>query len=159
MTIGRFATLAVAAVLLAPAGAGPLVARVGDTGFIQLESPSFSQLSARQKALAYNLTQASIAIDPIIYDQLSRFGIREKRLLEGIAAHHDGIAPAAFAKIRDYALLFWANRGNHNETTAQKFVPGFTADDLQAAALSAQTNGAFKTPYADLPALGSADAL
>src|SRR5262249_13462757 len=95
--------------------AGPLVERVADTGFIQLESPSFQQLDARQKALAYWLTQASIAIDPIIYDQLSAFGIRQKRLLEEIVGHRQGIPDATFAKIRSYALLFWANRGNHNE--------------------------------------------
>ena len=63
------------------APASSLVERVGDTGFIQLQSPSFAQLDDRQKALAYWLTQASIAIDPIIYDQLSRFGLRQKRLL------------------------------------------------------------------------------
>src|SRR5881296_3956459 len=91
------------------APATPLVARVADTGFIQLQAPSFAQLDGRQKALAYWLTQASIAIDPIIYDQVSRFGVREKRLLEGIVAHHDGVAAPAFEKIREYALLFWAN--------------------------------------------------
>ena len=72
-------------------------------------------------------------------------------------AHHQGVAPATFGKIREYALLFWANRGNHNETTAQKFVPAFTVDELQDAALKAQAAGAFKTPSADLPALTSAD--
>jgi dipeptidyl-peptidase-3 len=159
MTLGRLIPLAVAGILLAPAPTSPLVARVGDTGFIQLEAPSFAQLTAKQKALAYYLTQASIAIDPIVYDQLSRFGIREKRLLEGIVSHDEGIEGTAFGKIKNYALLFWANRGNHNETTAQKFLPAFTADELTAAALKAQANGAFKTPYADLPALPSADAL
>jgi dipeptidyl-peptidase-3 len=155
----KLAAVAVAGVLLAPAPTSPLVTRVGDTGFIQLEARSFPQLTAKQKALAYYLTQASIAIDPIIYDQLSRFGLREKRLLEGIVAHGDGVPPQQFATIRDYALLFWANRGNHNETTAQKFVPTFTADDLTVAAVKAQANGAFRTPYADLPALTSADAV
>ena len=159
MTFGKLIPLAVAGVLFVPPPTNPLVARVGDTGFIQLEAPSFSQLTAKQKALAYDLTQASIAIDPIIYDQLSRFGIREKRLLEGIVSHGDGIDGAVFGKIKDYALLFWANRGNHNETTAQKFLPTFTADELNAAALKAQTNGAFGTPYADLPPLSARDAL
>jgi dipeptidyl-peptidase-3 len=159
MTFGKLIPLVVAGVLFAPAPPNPLVARVGDTGFIQLEAPSFSQLTPKQKALAYDLTQASIAIDPIIYDQLSRFGIREKRLLEGIVSHGEATDPAAFAKIKDYALLFWANRGNHNEITAQKFVPTFTADELNAAALKAQTNGAFKTPYADLPPLPAPDAV
>jgi dipeptidyl-peptidase-3 len=159
MTFGKLIPLAVAGVLFAPAPPNPLVARVGDTGFIQLEAASFSQLTPKQKALAYDLTQASIAIDPIIYDQLSRFGIREKRLLEGIVSHGEGIDRAAFGKIKDYALLFWANRGNHNETTAQKFLPAFTADEVNAAALRAQANGAFKTPYADLPPLSVPDAL
>src|SRR5437588_3705352 len=117
----------------------PLVERVGDTGFIQLEADSFSRLDARQQALAYWLTQASIAIDPIIYDQLSQYGIREKRLLEGIVAIE---APAG---IRSFALLFWANRGNHNETTAQKFLPAFTFEELKIAAHTAFAHGAMRT--------------
>jgi dipeptidyl-peptidase III len=137
----------------------PLVERVGDTGFIQLQSASFAQLDARQKALAYWLTQASIAIDPIIYDQLSRFGLRQKRLLEGIAARHAAVPPPVFGKIREYALLFWANRGNHNEITGQKFLPRFTAAELEDAALKAQAAGAFKSASGDLPPLQDADAL
>src|SRR5262249_17059592 len=139
--------------------ANPLVERVGDTGFLQLQAPSFGQLTPRQQALAYWLTQASIAIDPIIYDQLSATGIREKRLLEEVVGHPQGIPADAFGKIRNYALLFWANRGNHNETTGQKFLPGFTSDELTQAALRAQQNGGFKSAYADLPALATPDAL
>jgi dipeptidyl-peptidase III len=133
--------------------AGTIVERVGDTGFIQLQADSFRDLDSRQQALAYWLTQASIAIDPIIYDQLSAHGLRQKRLLEEIVARSANIPPATFQKIREFALLFWANRGNHNETTGQKFLPAFTPDELQQAALTAQKNGAFKTKVADLPAL------
>src|SRR5580704_1026695 len=102
-------------------GANRIVERIGDTGFLDLQADSFQQLDARNKALAYWLVQASIAIDPIIYDQLSRFGIREKRLFEEIVTRPSGVDPKTFAKIRDYALLFWANRGNHNENTGPKF--------------------------------------
>ena len=135
-------------------GKSPLVERAGDIGFIQLESTSFASLDARQKALAYWLNQAAIAIDPIIYDQLSRFGLRQKRILEGIVAHATS-AP----KIREYALLFWANRGNHNDTTGQKFVPGFTFEELRDAALKAQAQGAFRAASGDLPPLATADAV
>src|SRR4051812_15120779 len=135
------------------AAESPLVERVGDTGFIQLQSPSFTSLDAKQKALAYWLTQASIAVDPIIYDQLSRFGVRQKRLLEGIAAHHSAVPAPVFAKIREYALLFWASRGNHNDISARKFLPRFTFEEMQDAAIKAQAAGAFKNPYGDLPAL------
>ena len=130
-----------------------LVERVGDTAFIQLHAPSFQALSPRQQALAYWLTQASIAIDPIIYDQLSAYGLQQKRLLEEIVAHPKGIDPAAMAKIAEFAKLFWASRGNHNELTSQKFLPTFTFEQLEKAALIAQQNGAFRTAYADLPPL------
>ena len=127
--------------------------RVGDTAFIQLHAPSFQSLTPRQQALAYWLSQASIAIDPIIYDQLSAYGLRQKRLLEEILAHPKGIDPAALDQISTFAKLFWASRGNHNDLTSQKFLPSFTFEQFEKAALIAQQNGAFKTAYADLPPL------
>jgi dipeptidyl-peptidase-3 len=130
-----------------------VVERVGDTAFIQLHAPSFLALAPRQQALAYWLTQASIAIDPIFYDQLSAYGLRQKRLLEEISAYSNGIDPAAMAKISEFAQLFWASRGNHNDLTSQKFLPSFTSEELEKAALIAQQNGAFRTSYADLPPL------
>src|SRR3954464_3960953 len=56
----------------------PIVERVDDTAFLQLRAESFRQLDPRQQALAYWLTQAAIAIDPIAYDQLSQYAVREK---------------------------------------------------------------------------------
>jgi dipeptidyl-peptidase-3 len=119
-----------------------LVDRVGSTGFLQLEAPSFGSQTANEQALGYWLTQASIAIDPIIYDQLSRFGLRQKHMLDWIAAHPEGVNPASYAKILAFTKLFWANRGNHNETTAQKFLPDFTFDELKDAAAAALQHGA-----------------
>ena len=130
-----------------------VVDRVGNTAFIRLHAASFKALDPKQQALAYWLTQASIAIDPIIYDQLSTFGLRQKRLLEEIVAHPEGIDPAAMGQITDFAKLFWANRGNHNENTSQKFLPTFTFGELKHAALTAQGHGAMKTAYGDLPPL------
>jgi len=130
-----------------------LVERVGDTGFIRVDAESFSSLDARQQQLAYWLAQASIAVDPIAYGQFSRFGLRQKRLLEEIVAHPNGIDPPVRQTIVEFTELFWANRGNHNDQTSQKFLPAFTLKELQEAALNAQKNGAFASPYADLPAL------
>ena len=138
---------------------GELVDRVGSTGFVQIHAESFRALTPQEQQLAYWLTQAAIAIDPIIYDQLSWFGLRQKRLLEEIVSHPQEIDPATMTKITDYAKLFWGNRGNHNDLTAQKFLPEFTSEELKRAALQAQKNGAFRSPYADLPALSTPDAL
>ena len=125
-----------------------LVDRVGTTGFVQLEAESFQKLSPREQALTYWLTQASIAIDPINYDQNSAFGLRQKRLLEEIMRHPASPESPARRKIADFTKLFWSNRGNHSEMTAQKFLPEFTFEELKAAASSALRNGGFKgTPY------------
>src|SRR5271157_3498256 len=132
-----------------------LVERVGDTGFVRLDAGSFESLDAKQRELAYWLMQASIAVDPIVYDQFSRFGLRQKRLLEGIAAHPRGIDPGVNAKISEFTKLFWANRGNHNDYTSQKFLPAFTFEELKQAALIAQKNGAFSARNADLAPLAT----
>jgi len=135
-----------------------LVDRVGSTGFVQLEAESFRSLSARQQALAYWLSQAAIAIDPINCDQNSIYGLRQKRMLEEILLHPRGADPQAFAKITAFTKLFWANRGNHNELTAQKFLPEFTFDELQAAANAALHAGGFKgNPYGNQTIAGPAD--
>jgi dipeptidyl-peptidase-3 len=138
-------TLCAAAALHAAPRTGTgrgIVERVGDTAFLEVRADSFRDLTPREQALAYWLTQAAIAIDPIIYDQQSRYGLAEKRILDGIVAYPQGIAPTMFKKIDDYTKLFWANRGNHNEMTAQKFLPAFTYDELRAAGLQAIKNGA-----------------
>jgi dipeptidyl-peptidase III len=111
----------------------PLVERVDTTAFIQVEAKSFNALSPQQQALAYWLSQASIAIDPIIYDQLSRFGLQQKRVLEAVVANKDNVDPAIYSKVVEFTKLFWANKGNHNELTSQKIMPKFTADELKHA--------------------------
>jgi dipeptidyl-peptidase-3 len=117
--------------------------RVGNTGFVQLEAASFQTLTLKEQTLAYWLTQASIAIDPINYDQNSIWGLRQKALLEKILRYGQGVDPQALRKITDFTKLFWANRGNHNEMTAQKFLPEFTFEELKTAAAQAARNGGF----------------
>jgi dipeptidyl-peptidase-3 len=144
------ARLALAAALLlsgcgtkatAPAQTSSLAGRVGSTAFLQLEADSFSRLTPKQQALAYWLTQSAIAIDPIIYDQSSRFGLRQKRLLEALMAHPQGIPPEVMTRISNFTKLFWANRGNHNDTTAQKFLPEFTSAEFKEALSTLIRNG------------------
>jgi dipeptidyl-peptidase-3 len=140
----RVALLLAAALLAVAAENRPLVDRVGSTGFVQLEAESFKILSARQQALAYWLAQASIAIDPIIYDQNSAFGLRQKHLLDELVRRADSLDPKVRRKIVDFSKLFWANRGNHNEMTAQKFLQDFSFEELKAAAAVVLRSGGFK---------------
>jgi dipeptidyl-peptidase-3 len=145
------AKLAIAFLALAAGaawGQSALADRVGSTGFVQLEAESFRTLPPRAQALAYCLTRASIAIDPIIYDQLSRFGLRQKRVLDTMAEHAAAIAPGSRGKVLDFAKLFWANRGNHNDMTAEKFLPGLGYDEFRTAAVAVFRQGGFRdAPY------------
>ena len=127
--------LIISALLAAALGyaASPLVDRVGDTAIVQIEANSFHSLTPKQQALAYWLSQASIAIDPIIYDQESRFGLRQKRVLEAVVSAKGKVDGAIYSKVLDFTKLFWGNKGNHNELTSQKVMPGFTADELKRA--------------------------
>ncbi len=122
--------------------ASPLVDRVGQTGFLQLEAESFKDLPPQQKALAFWLSMAAIAVNPIAYEQNSFYGMDLKRLLEQILTHSRGIDPTVLKKITDYTKLFWANHGNHNSFTSQKFLPEFTPEELRSAALQALRNRA-----------------
>ena len=110
--------LLVLAIFTAAAQTKPtaLVERVKDTGFIQLQAPSFERLTPREKALTYWLTQAAIAIDPIIYDQQSAYGLRQKRVLEGIVSHPKGIPAPVFGKdtARGHIWMFAAGRAAAN---------------------------------------------
>jgi dipeptidyl-peptidase-3 len=144
--------LLIGGTLLAQDGVAPspLVDRVGETGFLQLEAKSFDGLPPQQKALAFWLSMAAIAVNPIVYDQNSAYGLELKHLLEQILTHPRGIEPTVLKKLNDYTKLFWANRGNHNSFTSRKFLPDFTPDELRAAAVQALRNRASLGPQAKL---------
>ena len=133
--------LAVVATLSASSFLGgsesPLVERVDKTAFIQIEANSFRALTPRQQALAYWLTQAAIAFDPIIYDQMSRFGLLQKEMLEAVVNAKDKVDAKTYSQVLAFTKLFWANKGNHHEQTGHKIMPEFTADRFTAALLAA----------------------
>ena len=88
---------------------------------------------------------AAVAIHPIVYDQNSVYGLREKHLLEAILTNSIGHRSRVLQKITDYTMLFWGNQGNHHSFNSHKFVPTFTREELKAAVTQAMRNGASDT--------------
>jgi dipeptidyl-peptidase-3 len=125
-----------------PERTSPLVDRVGDTGFVQIESKSFEKLPLRQKAVAYHLARAAIQLDPIFYDQMSTYGLESKRLIGALVEDPQRLPADQRGPIVDYAKLFFANGGNHNDTTNRKFLPAISFEDFSRAAESARAKGA-----------------
>ena len=122
--------------------ASPLVDRVGSTGFLEVRAPSLTGLPLRQKLLAYHLTQAAIQLDPVFYDQMSSYGLAAKRLLGALVEDPGRLPAESRARIVEYAKLFFANHGNHDDTTSRKVLPRFTAAELRQAAEQARARGA-----------------
>jgi len=79
--------------------------------------------------------------------------LRQKRLLEAIVEHAE-----EHPKITAFTKVFWANRGNHNDLTAQKILPEFTFEELKSAAMQALQKGGFaSSPYGTPPIRNQAD--
>jgi dipeptidyl-peptidase III len=146
MTIRRILILIPLVLLLAAPlaaqPASPLAKRIGDRGFLQVESPSFSKLPLQQKLLAWHLTRAAIQLDPVFYDQMSAYGLTAKRLLGALAERPERLPEASRKAIVEYATLFLGNGGNHNETTGEKFLPAVSFADFSRAAEAARAAGA-----------------
>ncbi|HEX4965490.1 MAG TPA: peptidase [Thermoanaerobaculia bacterium] len=134
--------LLLAAPLAAQTPPSPLAGRIGDRGFLQVESPSFAKLPLQQKLLAWHLTRAAIQLDPIFYDQMSAYGLKTKRFLGALAEKPERLPEGSRQAIVEYATLFLGCDGNHNETTGKKFLPGISFDDLSRAAEAARQKGA-----------------
>ncbi|HYL06221.1 MAG TPA: peptidase [Thermoanaerobaculia bacterium] len=131
----------------------PLVDRIGPTGFLEVAAPSWAGLPLRQKLVAFHLARAAIQLDPVFYAQMSSYGLPAKRLLGALVEDPGRLPPESRAKILEYAKLFFANHGNHNEVTGRKFLPAFTAAELGRAAEQARARGARLGSAAQLAAV------
>ena len=119
-----------------------LVARVRDTGFIQITADAFNDLSSEQKLDAYWLSMAAIAINPIAYDQNSPYGLQEKRILEAILTHPNGVDPAGAAEDHQLHHAFLGQPRKSQRIYFAQILPDFTFAEFRGAAEQARQNGA-----------------
>ncbi|MDY7229058.1 dipeptidyl-peptidase 3 family protein [Hyalangium rubrum] len=122
-----------------------LKARSGNTAIAQIFAPGVTELSADDKRVAWHLTLAAHAGEDIAYDQLGWRVVELKRLLEGVYlfGQEGAGGPGLFdQRLTAYLERFYGHSGNHDQVTGQKFVPGFTSGELEAAAVRAYRAGA-----------------
>jgi dipeptidyl-peptidase-3 len=122
-----------------------LRARSGNLAIAQIFAPGVAGLSPEDKRVAWYLTLAAHAGEDIAYDQLGWKLLDIKRLLEGVYlfGQEGAGGPGLFDKrLKAYLLRFYGETGNHDQVTGQKFVPEFTAGELDAAAVRAFRAGA-----------------
>ncbi len=127
----RTGFLAFALTAFAQPSHAPVVDRVDKTAFLQIEAESFRTLTPKQKALAYWLSRAAIAIDPIIYDQESRFGLRQKAVLEVVVSNKGTVRPVIYDRCSSSPSCFGETKAITTKGHLRKCMPAFTAEELK----------------------------
>ena len=128
-----------------------LLERVDDAAIVQLYCDGFTQLSRREKLLAWHLYQAALAGRDICYDQRYAHSLAMRELLEQVLAHAAWLEPDVRDAFRRYAKLFWIHSGPFNSLTARKFVLGLTPAQWRQAIEVAAAHGAVVPGSIDEP--------
>ncbi len=120
----------------------PVLDTVGDIAFVPLLAEGFAALPLQQKILAYELSAAARAGDPITYDQRGKHFPLIRRVLEELVTHLPATLPLKERRLfTDYLKLFYVHHGYHGRNSL-KFLPEFTPEQLERTCLLARVAGA-----------------
>ncbi|MCP4270609.1 MAG: dihydrofolate reductase [Gammaproteobacteria bacterium] len=107
------------------------VDRFEDLRVLRYQVPGFESLPLEQKKLLYYLSEAALAGRDIMYDQNYRLNLTIRRTLEAIVADYEGNRSSdLYAHFMTYLKQIWFASGIHHHYSNDKFVPEFTATDL-----------------------------
>ena len=117
------------------------VDRFADIQVLQYQVPGFDQLPLEQKKLVYYLSQAALAGRDIFYDQNYQYNLRIRKLLSTVVSSYSGDRDSTeFTQLLTYAKRVWFANGIHHHYSANKMLPEFSPQDLEAmVALSDQS--------------------
>ncbi len=115
---------------------------VDDSAVVTLSADAFIDLEPSERVVAYHLSQAVIAVDPIIYAQRSRFGLTIKALAEELSLHRDAIEKPLRDKFDTFAFRVFVNKGIHDAYTQRKIAPPFSPEELRKAVVAIVDDGA-----------------
>lgn len=103
------------------------VDRFADIEVLRYEVPGFEQLSTRQKAMIYYLSQAAQMGRDIIWDQQGKYNLQIRQLLEGIYLNYSGDKNSdEYKAFEKYLKQVWFGNGIHHHYSTDKFVPEFS---------------------------------
>jgi dipeptidyl-peptidase-3 len=96
----------------------------GDLQLLRYQVPGFTDLSLKQKQLAYYLYEAALCGRDIIYDQKHRHGLMIRKTIETIWNSYKGDKNSADWKaFETYSGRFWFSNGAYHHYSNEKFVP------------------------------------
>lgn len=105
------------------------VDRFADIEVLRYKVPGFENLTPKQKALVYYLTEAAITGRDILWDQNGRYNLAIRDLLEDVYTNFDGDEESADYKafVKYLKQVEFAN-GIHHHYSTDKFHPGFSRE-------------------------------
>ena len=119
---------------------GTVVDRFADIEVLRYVVPGFDDLSLDQKKFIYYLNEAALAGRDILWDQNGRYNLAVRQLCEAIYTNYKGERrDAQFKAFETYLKQIEFGNGIHHHYSTDKFVPGFSAEwmDAQVKALPA----------------------
>jgi dipeptidyl-peptidase-3 len=100
--------------------------RFADLQILRYQVPGFSDLSLKEKQLAYYLYQAALSGRDMIYDQKYKHNLRIRRTLEAIYDSYKGDRTNEnWKKFDTYAKRVWFSNGIHHHYSQMKIMPEF----------------------------------
>ena len=100
-----------------------------DIEILRYRVPGFSELTLKQKELAYCLYEAALYGREIIFDQHFKHNLTIKKTLESILKNYSGDREnAEFKEFLIYIKRFWFSNGIHHHYSSKKILPGFAED-------------------------------
>ena len=119
---------------------GTVVDRFADIEVLRYVVPGFDDLSLDQKKFIYYLNEAALAGRDILWDQNGRYNLAVRQLCEAIYTNYKGERrDPQFKAFETYLKQIEFGNGIHHHYSTDKFVPGFSAEwmDAQVKALPA----------------------
>ncbi|MDE5982257.1 MAG: dihydrofolate reductase, partial [Duncaniella sp.] len=111
------------------------VDRFADIEVLRYKVPDFENLTPRQKALVYYLTEAAITGRDILWDQNGCYNLAIRDLLEDIYTSYDGDKESPeFKAFEKYLKQVWFANGIHHHYSTDKFTPEFSREFFMAEA-------------------------
>ncbi len=118
-----------------PADFDYTVDRFADIEVLRYKVPDFENLTPRQKALVYYLTEAAITGRDILWDQNGCYNLAIRDLLEDIYTSYDGDKESPeFKAFEKYLKQVWFANGIHHHYSTDKFTPEFSREFFMAEA-------------------------
>lgn len=106
--------------------------RFADIEVLHYKVPGFEQLTPRQKALVYYLTEAALQGRDILTDQNGKYNLAIRQMLENVYTAYNGDRQdSQFKALETYLKQVWFGNGIHHHYSTDKFTPAFTEQFLR----------------------------